>query len=226
MNRKLQKLHTARRSKGFTLIELLVVIAIIAILASLIMPSVSKSMGKAKLTGCANNLRQMGIAAQLFVTDGQNPPDELNGTEFRGNDGGIMWPHEAANPIRRLHPYAAGPEIFFCPMSPLNAKDHFELDKNGHPMRNASVRKWPGTYAWVYPGRRYFKGDYQEPNSHVGYMQPIQAKTLVVDIPGTSMVNLTGENYKIQHCYGLMNDASIRKENDSSWIFNPSNYPP
>ncbi len=80
-------MNLRRTQKGFTLIELLVVITILGILAAILLPVFLGVRHRARMTACASNLHQIGLALQMYESDnsGRLPPqsvyipDVLNG---------------------------------------------------------------------------------------------------------------------------------------------------
>ena len=80
-----------RETKKFTLIELLVVIAIIAILAGLIMPALNQARNKARSTSCKNNMKQIGLAIELYQQDNQAYP-AINTMPSIVDGMGILFP--------------------------------------------------------------------------------------------------------------------------------------
>jgi prepilin-type N-terminal cleavage/methylation domain-containing protein/prepilin-type processing-associated H-X9-DG protein len=108
---------------GFSLVELLVVIAVIAILASLLLPLLSAAKRRAHDTTCVGNLRQFGLAGQMYWADNDHRAFAYRGERSEGGDQfWFGWLERGGEGARRfdlakgaLYPYLGGGGVETCP---------------------------------------------------------------------------------------------------------------
>lgn len=111
-------LYIEERKDGFSLIELLVVIAIIAILASLLLPSLAQAKEQARRVKCISNQHQIGVAYALYADEHNESFPVVYGWNAQGGImGAVDDAHGGKTPPekRPLNPYAQATEIFRCP---------------------------------------------------------------------------------------------------------------
>jgi prepilin-type N-terminal cleavage/methylation domain-containing protein len=113
---------TAKNSgRGFTLIELLVVIAIIAILAALLLPTLTRAKQKAQQTKCLSNLKEIGVALALYMDDQNDQFPDRRDLKTSLPGGWMPWTTWPTSDPRAgwagviLQSYNANYQIWTCP---------------------------------------------------------------------------------------------------------------
>lgn len=171
------------RTRAFTLIELLVVIAIIAILAGLLLPAMGQAKNQGKRAGCLNNLKQIGLATQLYADEQETYPPAWINSQTRWMD--LLKPYLDKKSGVYLCPadlqqvaVAWDPEIFLS-----YGINTFRFGDQAHcfwyGVKASEVARPAGTiiFADCTPGKYYCGGGgfFKEPVVDVDYRHPKQS---------------------------------------------------
>jgi prepilin-type N-terminal cleavage/methylation domain-containing protein len=173
-----------RKTDAFTLIELLVVIAIIAVLAALLLPSLSRAKEKSRATQCIGNLHQWGLAFRMYADDNNDfLPRRGQGVQTlarldRSEDWFNSLPVYFGLPsFERLvaenrKPIAHSQSVFICPtaadpggtyflpygmnmnLSPWFLPYATKFNKVAQPSDVVALADAPGPYASTYPSAK------------------------------------------------------------------------
>jgi prepilin-type N-terminal cleavage/methylation domain-containing protein/prepilin-type processing-associated H-X9-DG protein len=167
------RVNRAYDERGFTLVELLTVIAVIAVLAGLLLPALGRAKSKAQAIFCLNNLKQWGVATQMYAGDHDDflPPDGTPNPDL--NDTNVGWYIQlpAVLSLPRYHDMrwrtnagvSPGTSVWICPANKRRSNGrnlfHYCLnehvngtDENNRPVRLGAISQ-PSAVVWLFDSK-------------------------------------------------------------------------
>lgn len=201
--------------RGFTLIELLVVIAIIALLVSIMLPSLQQARELAKATVCMSNMRGIGSGCHLFASeyDGELPVQEPNSIWYPQmaktyNTG--TWVHLGLLYVKGA---VEDPEMFYCPAMPLA---NYQYNTDSNPWDGTRVTT--GYYYYLRKGFTATGTDW-----HVrSKLDELGNKTFLID---NVYFDISYAHQSLSRLHALHGDMHVSAVQDSGDLI-PSDYGP
>jgi prepilin-type N-terminal cleavage/methylation domain-containing protein/prepilin-type processing-associated H-X9-DG protein len=228
---------------GFTLVELLVVIGVIALLISILLPSLQKAREAGYRVACASNLRQLGQAFQMYINDskGTYPPswfqDDFISSTYAAGSNGVGQQGHNATWVTLLRPYVGMKNsdptkggdlgIFKCP------KDTYDR-ANWLPKQDQGILSYMMPESWSFDKFNYSNRFPPQPagttlNRGIGQLftsggYPMWVRTTMVH-PVSQVILLTERSYseQVQSPYWYWGYATFGKPTDQMWLSGSNN---
>jgi prepilin-type processing-associated H-X9-DG protein/prepilin-type N-terminal cleavage/methylation domain-containing protein len=211
--------------RAFTLVELLVVIGIIALLISILLPSLSRARRTARATTSLSNLRQIGIGLMQYRI------------ENRGAYPVASWASVAGRPRFRwadaIYPYMKNTEVYMSPhlsedeRRRMNKPFHHTCDPNANPGILPGSIFWGGYgYNWQYLGNGRTTGGARE---YIAGQSAVRAASQTIAVADTDGSKNGGSTWTSEGVYVIdpplmSQDLGSRGSRKSSITPGPGNY--